>query len=206
MTDPTVAVRINSAEAFKVARSLSFFASDQLPFALAAALTDTAREARDLARERLGRHFKLRNRALVQAIHYLPASKRDKQPAAAVVVRPWAEFLAEHAIGAHRVPRRRAIAIPTRIVRRTASGRVPSSLKPRALGQRKGFDPREFEEKARVVVHRPGKLGIYYLLRHGVRIKATWPIVAEVHELVRARFAINFQKRAHQALATRRAH
>lgn len=196
-------IRIRGGPALEVARRISLFASDQLPFALAAALTDTAREARDVARERLGSHFKLRNRALVQAIHYLPASKRDKPPKAEVVIRPWAEFLAQHAIGAQRRPQRRAIAIPTRIVRRTASGRVPSSLKPRALGQRKGFDPREFEERARVVVHRPGKLGIFYLLRHGVRIRATWPLVAEVHRAVRDRFAINFEKRATQALATR---
>lgn len=204
MAGPEVRLRVDASSARRFSRQVELWATDQLPFALAAALTDTAREARDAARERLGKHFKLRNRTLSQALHYLPASKRSKPPAAAVVVRPWAEFLAQHATGAMRRPKRRAIAVPTRIVRRTSSGRIPASLKPRALGQRRGYDPREFQERGRVVVHRPNRLGIFFILHHLVRIRATWPVVAEVRDVVRRRFAVNFDKRATQALATRR--
>lgn len=201
---PQVQVRIDGSGASRLARTVELWATDQIPFAVASALTDTAREARDLARERLGTNFKLRNRSIGQAVHYLPASKRDRPPQAAVVVRPWARFLAEHAVGAFRRPSRRAIAVPTRIVRRTATGRVQASMRPRALGQRKGFDPVAYRERAQVVVHRPGKLGIFFLFRHGVRIKRTWPLVDEVREVVRTRLGANFTRRAEQALSTRR--
>jgi hypothetical protein len=201
---PSVAIRVDGSDARRLARTVELWASDQLPFAIASSLTDTAREARDLARERLGTHFKLRNRSIGQAVHYLPASKRGRPPQAAVVVRPWAYFLAEHAVGAFRRPARRAIAVPTRIVRRTSSGRVQASMRPLVLGQRKGFDPVAYRERAQVVVHRPGKLGIFFLFRHGVRIKRTWPLVDEVREVVRSRLAVNFSRRAEQALSTRR--
>lgn len=206
MSSPAVELRVDGSAAARLARTVELWATDQLPFAIAAALTDTAREARDVARERLGKHFKLRNRALGQALHYLPASKRDRPPVAAVVLRPWAKFLAEHAIGELRRPARRAIAVPTRIVQaqRTATGRVPARLKPRALGERKGFDPTAYREQARIVVHRPNKLGLFFFLKHGVRIKRTWPLPEEVGEVVRARLGVNFERRAAQAFATAR--
>lgn len=204
MAGPELELRVDGSAVARVRRSLELFATDQLPFALAAALTDTAREARDFARERLGSHFKLHNRQLGQAVHYLPASKRAHPIEAAVVVRPWAGFLAEHAIGKVRRPARRAIAVPTRIVRRTSTGRVPASLKPRALGARKGFDPVAYRDLARIVVHRPGKLGLFFFLKHSVKIRKDWPLREEVAEVVRARLAVNFARRAEQALATRR--
>ena len=186
----------------------------QLPFATAAALTDTAKQAQDVVQGNLGRHFKLRNKGLKKAIAVKPADKRQARIHSIVGVRPWAKFLRLHALGGRKKSEKgHRVAIPTRIVQRTATGRIRKAQKPRRLRQRKGLSKRELAELQRIAVR--GKRnagvritakgtstgGIFYLLRRSVRIRRTWPFQAEVVRTASANYLRNFRRRYKKAIA-----
>lgn len=205
---PRLDFRIDAGDVLSKATRMRLWVSDQLPFATAAALTDTAREARDHTAGRLGRFFRLRNRSLGNALVSVPASKRDPTPTAIVGVRPWASFLVLQVTGGtKRAQGGTRVAVPTRIVRRTSSGAVASAHRPRRLRQRKGLDVRALEEHGQIAL-REGKRaqrarGLFYFLVPQARIRRRWPFDEEVRELVRARLPVNFEKRAEQALRPR---
>lgn len=203
MPAPGLAVRIDGRQVSQFQKTLRAWATDQLPFATAAALTDTARAARAHVQDGLSEHFKLRNQGLRNAIAYLPANKRDRPIAAYVGVRPWASFLVLQALGGRKVPRKgHRIAVPTEAVRRTSSGRV-----------RKADQPSKLRDQEELIVPMLGKTialrrrsGVvtYYVLVRSARIEPRWPFEREVRETVEARLGEFFGRRLDEALRTAR--
>lgn len=206
-THELAAIHVDTRGLVKFARELEALADRQLPFALAASLTDTARQARDEVRSRMPKHFKVRNESVRNAVQFMPADKRDPEPTALVHTQPWAGFLTLQVTGGTKRAHLGRVAVPTRIVRRSARGRILKSLKPRPLRLRRGLEAGKVAEGVivvRGVRMAPPGLSIFYHLVRGARIKARWPLEAEVRAVVVARFPGNFTTRLEQAIRTAR--
>jgi len=196
-------LRIDAREVDRFKKTLKAWATDQLPFATAAALTDTARAARAHVQDGLAEHFKLRNQGLRNAIAYRAANKRDNPIAAVVGVRPWASFLVLQALGGRKLPKGgHRIAVPQAAVKRTASGRV-----------RKPDQPRTLREDDHLIVpllgktialRRKGGVVTYYVLVRSANIEPRWPFEREVRDTVEARLGEFFNRRLAEALRTAR--
>ena len=206
MATPSVGFRLDASQVSRFALTVRLWATDQLPFATAAALTDTAKDATSFVRNGLVDSFKLRNQGLRNAIQYEPADKRGRPIQAKVGVRPWADFLVFHAIGGlKRAKGGGRVAVPTRLVKRTATGRVPKRLKPRTLREKKQLIEPILNKRGLIALadRRTGAT-IFYTLVDKAVIKPRWPFHEQVRETVEARLGHHFAKRARQALATRR--
>lgn len=188
-------------------RQFELWAADQIPFAAAGALTDTARQARDLVRENLPAHFEVRTSTLKNAVQHKGAKKRDRPIHSIVHTAEFAPFLTLHATGGVKRPTRaRTVAVPLRVVtrQRTASGRIPKRLKPATLIRSKGFVPPIIERERAIAVKKRKQILRYHFLIRAARIKKVWPFQKEVQEVVSRSLAANFRTRADQAMATRR--
>lgn len=199
-----IRVRVDVRNVATFRKRLETFARHELPFVQAAALTDTAKDAVSFLRQGLVEHFKVRNPGLKNGIRFQPASKTDRPPEAYVGTAPWAEFLTFHAIGGTKKGGKgHRIAIPTALVKRTATGRVSARQKPRTLRDSKGFIARELETLQRIAVKRGKKRdgrNIFFLLRSSARIRKRWPFHQEVEETVNARLPHHYLRRMEEAL------
>lgn len=207
MAAPGVRIYVDARDAGELARKFEALATGQLPFATAAALTDTAKTARLAVDRGLQKHFKVRNSGLGKAIAFTPADKRRPPIVAIVGTRPWADFLTAHALGGVKKTKSGArVAVPTLFVTRmrTSSGRVPKRLRPRDLRQRK--DLVESAIAGGKIELRRGKGGarrnvqVFYSLVRQARIKKAWPFEAEVRGVVARDLASNWDRRLDQAL------
>ena len=171
-------------------------ATKELPFATAAALSDTARAATERLQDSLSETFTLRNRGLRRGIRWKRAEKRDwPRPYALVYVAPWAGFLALHATGGIKRPVRGAktVAVPTSRVRRTSSGRVRKSDRPGTIMRRAtgeiGTIRRTLVVRIRGGRRLSKRVGVYYTLKSQVMIKPKWRASLLVDGSVRMQFA-----------------
>ena len=117
--------------AIEVAREISDF-SKQTPFAIARALTWTAKDAQERIKQELPFRFTLRNNWVRSGIRIKPAKKTQRIPTAVVGTPDW--FMREQELGAIRRPKKsKLLAVPMRGVRRTKRGTITKANKPRAL-------------------------------------------------------------------------
>ena len=200
-------IQVDTSELAAFGLQLEAWADRQFPFATAAALTDTARQARDDVRGRMSKHFKIRNEGVRRAVNFKAADKRDQEPEAIVHTEPWAEFLTFQVTGGVKRAKGGRVAVPTRIVRRGARGRISKPQKPRPLRERRGLEEGRLE-RGQIVVRgvktAPPGLSIFYHLVRGARIEARWPFEPEVRAVVARELAGNFTRRLQQAIATAR--
>ncbi len=118
---PSIKVDISGALA-----SLTRFRQDQIPFATAKALTNTAQAARDAVRAKLPSQFRLRNDWTERGVTAEMATKT--RPVAFVVFDRWYMYWQE--VGRVRIARRNYIAVPLDPQLRQ---RIPSNMRPRVL-------------------------------------------------------------------------
>lgn len=206
MPKPEIGITVDARELRRAAKRFGSLGRSQLPFATAKALTQTAKDARDAVQRQLPQSFEVRNRGLKRAITFQGAKKRDDPQTAYVGTRPWADFLTLHAIGGvKRGQRGHRLAIPTRVVRRTASGRVRKSQKPRVLRSRRGFAQKEVEgPRGQIAVRTKRNRGraIFFILRRRARIRKSWPFETQVQKSVRVFFPMRFRRALRDAVAT----
>ncbi|MEM7308885.1 MAG: hypothetical protein AAF682_19540 [Planctomycetota bacterium] len=192
------------SNAHELAKQFGELAERQLPFATAAALTDTAQAGRDKLRDTLDQHFRVRaRRRLERGITIQRAEKRDwPRPFAVIGTRD--EFMALHVTGGVKRPQRGAsrLAIPAKWIKRTTTGRIPKRWKPRQVRDRKSAFVTDDAIK-----HRPGKrarvqLQTVHLLRKRARIEPTWPFVAIVEREARTVFPKRMVRRLRLAVIT----
>lgn len=204
MAQPQLALHVDTSGIVALTARMKLWAADQLPFASAAALTDTAKDATTAVRDELGSTFELRNRGLRNLIRFAPADKRASPIESRVGVIEAGEFLVLHAIGGTKKAQGGArVAVPTRVVKRSASGRVPKRLKPRTLRESKKLVGPELENRGRIVLRGKRATLTYYTLVRSARIRARWPFRDQVHETARAVLGHHFARRARQALTPR---
>jgi len=203
-----VVLKVGTKDAKRASRAWKAMAKRQMPFAMSRALNDVAVDARRNVVQRFPRHFKVRRKNLGKAALWVRRSNKSQKPITAWVgTRQWAEFLTLHAVGGIKKAKRgHRLAIPTRIVKRTSTGRIRKADRPRTLRDKPGFQPKELAEKQRITVRpkrrrkRTGKLGIFFILRQRVKIRKRWPFRKEVKEVAARRIGPAFELRLRQAI------
>lgn len=199
--------------AAQVSRLLSKAEREQIPFATAVALTRTARDVATAEIESMRSRMELRNRGLLRsAVRSIKASKRDwPNPEATVHVPEKLDFLADHALGAtRRGTQGHRRAIPTKIVKRTARGKVRSTQRPaRILKRKAGY----LDEGRAAIVAKSGARGVrnlgagatWYLLREKVTIRKVWPWERTADDTVRKVYDDHFKREFAAAINSKKA-
>lgn len=186
-----------SSNADEIRTTLTELERRQLPFATARALTLTAQDAREAARGNLRGRLRLRNKYSERGVRIRRAEKADWPRTQAVVgIDQDRAYLVGHESGEIRrgvAGHRRAV--PTRLVKRTSTGKIPKNLTPRALRAKRGTTKSGRKSSAgggtvlpgtnRIVKRkgrgRKAKLLTFYHLVDQVRIKKGINFVHSVH-------------------------
>jgi hypothetical protein len=135
---PTFSVKL---DATKAVQGLHDLQKKQLPFVMASALTNTAKDAQGIVQAGLSQTFHLRNNWTQQGIRIRPAEKKQ-WPITADVHTDTAnrqtgapDYLGLQEDGGEKVPYggRHYLAIPTRYLRQMAPGVIPQELRPKNL-------------------------------------------------------------------------
>lgn len=202
-----VQVRTTAPAIVAVLRELTL---KQVPFATAVALTRVAQDGRAEVVRRMPEHFKVRSQRVLKGVTIEPAKKADwPNPTAKVGLLD--QFMAVHVTGGDKRPEKgaRHIAVPTRLVVRTGSGKVPARLKPRTLRDR----PDVFLEQQKIVqrsARRRGQAknlggkGIFFSLVTEAHITASWPMPGEVEKKAGETYGSHFERELTAAVRSAR--
>ncbi len=183
----------------RLTRDLDETANRQIPFALARALTMTARDAQTDVRADLPRRFTIRNTWVSKGIRITPATKAKPE----AVVGSLEPFMARQETGGTKTARSHSrVAVPkTKPTRIIPKGQRPAALKGK---------PRVFLINTRFgagIVRREGRdrypLQFLYWLKRGVRIKPAFGFKGTTAETVSRRFAPNFVEAFSSAMGHR---
>jgi len=115
-----------------VAKLQSITDAKQLPFAIARALTVTARDVQDEVRNNLAQRFTLRNNWVRQGIQIQRATKQNLE--AMVFSRD--AFMGLQEVGGAKSPLGNYLAVPTSLVRRTPKDMIRKADRPKCLGNK----------------------------------------------------------------------
>jgi hypothetical protein len=187
---------------------MPFDVAKQFTFALAAALTATAKEAQSVVIADIEGTFTVRTNwdrpSNAMGIKVLPATKDDLS--AALVTR--ADWLQLHESGGDKIPAGEFIAVPTSNVRRTKRDIIRKSQRPRALrADRTVVLPLKNGEKMifqRVGKGKNSKLVAMYRLIPRANIKEQSTFLAPAVQVYEKRFAIILEEKLKLAIATAR--
>ena len=118
-----------------VAKLQSITDAKQLPFAIARALTVTARDVQDEVRNNLTQRFTLRNNWVRQGIQIQRATKQNLES----IVFSRDAFMGLQELGGAKSPLGNYLAVPTSLVRRTPKDMIRKSDRPKSLGDKVGI-------------------------------------------------------------------
>lgn len=104
----------------------------QLPFAIARALTVTARDVQDEVRNNLTQRFTLRNNWVRQGIQIQRATKQNLES----MVFSRDAFMGLQEVGGAKSPLGNYLAVPTSLVRRTPKDMIRKADRPKSLGNK----------------------------------------------------------------------
>lgn len=207
--------------------ALQNFAEKQMPFAVSLALTKTSMGCRAVLQKRVGSIFAARATAFRAGakgagavIANVRAEKTDwPHPFAVIGVRKKSGFLVLHETGGVKRPQKgaRRLAIPILDnIKRTVSGRIPKTKKPRAiLGKPRGYEAggvileRKGRRRKKTATKRrrkrkPTSATALYILRKRARITPTLRMERTCTAVARATYGKNFKLALLKAFATAR--
>ena len=190
-------------------RGLDDFALQQVPFATAAALTDTAKDAQSGVQDSLSRRFTLRNNWVRSGIRITPANKSTMT----AVVGSLEPFMEKQETGGTKTARDHSrVAVPVE-AKRSKRDMIPKGQRPGALRGK----PKVLSWKGSNILRRGSGFGILqrvgkaryplrvlYWLKRGVQIKRRFGFKATVADIVQRRIGPNFLRRLDEAKATAR--
>ena len=188
----------------QVMRDLDALARKQLPFALATTLTRVAQVSVQRKRKQMPNLFTVRSKAVERGITMQRAEKRD-WPNTKAVVGSRDEFMVLQEIcGLKRPGSGSNVAIPSKAIQRTASGRVRASQKPKAILSKKSGSIAKAGGKPviRRKVTKRNNLGIMFLLRPSTQIKPRLGLRVTVQRVVAQELGKTFERSLDQALAS----
>lgn len=202
-----VEIQVNSKQ---LDRFLEELKERELPFTTSLALNLTGKKAVEAIREELPSRFTIRNQGLAKrfGFNFIPkAEVRRQWPHLKVEVGTLDEFWIPHEEGGPKKPRGVArFAIPTAAVRRTKTGIIRKSHRPKALGDKAsvvklsdGKPALVLKRKLRGVDSR-----VAYLLRRQVQIKKQLGLRETVHKATHTWFNRMFEQAFEHAKKTSR--
>jgi len=191
-----------------VTKALDAFGKRQIPFATSLALNDAAFAVRkEIVERTYPDSFTVRNKRFAGAMFRVgKASKRNLTATVSDVL--GRDYMTMQAEGGIKRPRGRNIAIPSRQIKRTATGKVPMAKQPRNVLGGKGYrttlrsgQPVIAENVGRGAAKRQRVL---YLLEPTARIPKRFPFYERGRKVAQTSFARAFNKRFAQARRTAR--
>lgn len=164
----------------------------EIPFAIAVALTRTARDARQRLVAELPQHFQIRTPYTEKRLRFKAATKRDL----VAEVGHFADYMRLQAEGGRKLPRKRAVGVPTAKLRQQSpSGTTTRNLWPSRLTRQGAFTlPTRSGAMALYRRLQDGSLERLYVLAQAVDVQARWPFEETVEDVVRERWPINFNE------------
>jgi hypothetical protein len=176
----------------------------QLKFAIAKALTQTAYDVQKEVRANMPGRFILRRQWIVQGIRVERATKENLT--ATVYTKD--KFMALQESGGQKNALRNFVAIPTSMVKRTKTDVIAKSDRPSALGSKAEIIDMNGHKWLALKKARKGSNGVrlklLYLLVPRAQMKAKLGLEKDGTRVVRARFAINLRAALLQAVNTAR--
>ena len=203
------------------AKAIDAFGRNQMPFAYAVAINDTAKDVREQIIERTWpSDVNVRNKRFMKAA-LTPISKRNqdvyatKKNLRAIVgntrEKMQRDYLQRLTQGGVKTPRGRHLAIPSNqnTVQRTSGGAVRKADRPRQLLNRKGvFIQRLVKSGDMAIMRRVGKdrypVQMLYLLEPSGQIKKQFGFYDDANTTARRAFQNNFARAFKRAKATAR--
>ena len=201
--DGTVQIRIrtNAPEATAWVR---WAHRKQIPFAMSLAINLTAKAARDAERKRLPVIFPgMRSKNPGARLRVINSNKRQHPNVHAIIAHP-DQYMADHATGAIRRARKKVITIPSKLVKRLASGKKRKTHRPGHLLSKRGFFDEDMLRTRKPKSGRLARLGgapVWYILRPHVRIEPRWDFHAGVRRTVFKVYGKHFRRSFQRAMA-----
>jgi hypothetical protein len=176
----------------------------QVPFAVAVALTRVAQDSRDEILGTLGEKFTLRNKRVRRGIQIQRAEKRD-WPDSFALVGSRDEFMVKHETGEDKKAEKGAsrVAVPTRAVTLTSSGKVPKRQKPRTIrGKPNHFisDDQTLFIRTKPKATTEGKAVPMFFLREKVEIDPVFGFEEQARTTTRRTYAAHFTRELEAAV------
>lgn len=199
-----------------VTKALDAFGKNQMPFAMAGAINDTAFEVRKDTIERgWPSDVTVRNPRFLSAVLMpIKGGNRATKKRLVATVQNYPEgnrnrdYLQRLAVGGMKLPRGSNIAIPARDVRMRARGGVTPANRPRNLLNRKNVFRVVLKNGQPAIVRRATKkrypLQMLYLLEPNGRIRKQFDFYDDANATVRRAIGKNFARRFAQAKRTAR--
>ena len=174
----------------------------EIPFAIAVALTRTARDARQRLVAELPHHFQIRTPYTEKRLRFKAATKRDL----VAEVGHLGDYMRLQAEGGRKLPRKRAVGVPTAKLRQQSpSGTTTRNLWPSRLTRQGAFTlPTRSGAMALYRRLQDGSLERLYVLAQAVDVQARWPFEETVEDVVRDRWPINFNEAMRQGVSRAR--
>jgi hypothetical protein len=197
-----ITIQSNMGDA--IAQMQAITDASQLRFALARALTVTAADIQQEVRRNIPGRFNLRRQWIVQGIRIDRATKANLE--ARVYSRD--DFMRLQETGGDKTPRGNYVAVPTKLVRRTAKDIIRKADRPRALGDR--AEVVDFKGNKFLALKRPRKgngdqrLRFLYLLVPRADIDQRLKLREDGVRIARERFGQNLQASIDLAMRTAR--
>lgn len=180
------------------AKAMDAFGRDQIPFATASALNSTAFDVRkQIVEDTYPNSFTVRNKRFAsQMFRVDKANKRNLT--ARVYDRLGRDYMVNQAEGGIKRPRGNHIAIPSRQIKRTASGKVPKAKQPRNVLGGRGYRT-TLRSGQDVIAEQTGRGAarrqrVLYLLENVARIPKRFPFYEDANRKAGRVFDRNFAK------------
>jgi hypothetical protein len=181
-------------------KGMDELAKRQIPFALARALTMTAKDAQADVRADLPNRFTIRRPFVPNSVRITPATK--SRPEAVVGVGQLASFMARQEQGGTKTAAGHRVAVPVK-VKRSKRDLITAANLPRAVRSK----PRSFmlaKGSGAGIMRRVGRdrypIEIVYWLKRGVQIKPTFGFKGTTSDSVGSHFGPNFVESLSKAM------
>lgn len=191
-----------------VAKALDAFGKRQIPFATSLALNDAAFAVRkEIVERTFPDSFTMRNKRFPGAMFRVgKASKRNLVATVSDVL--GRDYMTRQAEGGTKLPRGKHIAIPSRQIKRTGTGKVPAAKQPRNVLSGKGYRT-QLRSGQPVIAENVGRGAakrqrVLYLLEQRAHIPKRFPFYERGRKVAQSSFARAFNKRFAQAKRTAR--
>lgn len=179
-----------------VTKAMDAFGKNQIPYATSRALNDTAFAVRNqIVEKTYPQSFTVRNKRFASTMFRVGKSTRRKL-VATVFDRLGRDYMVDQAKGGIKKPRGNSIAIPTRNVKRLASGKVSKAKQPRNLLNGKAYKTK-LKNGQEVIAQETGrgatkKQKVLYILEQTASIPKRFSFYEDGQRIAQRDFNKNF--------------